>query len=581
LRKHEIMLWRPLGRSPWRGSIVLSCLLLPLIVGFSPRVRAADYLNLSVVKPLMSCPDLQKADLGAMEGVQVTIQSTAVTETPKGPFCRVIGVIGQITGFEVLLPQEHWTQRLLQIAAASGVGYAGGCAPAVNGEFVVVFTQNAPARPNATRDTELQAQIDSAYRATHLATLAAKALIRTLYGQPQRFAYFVGCSAGGGQAMVAVERHPEDFDGVSAGSPLLISGVHNVFYHPWESTINKRADGSRILASDRLPILHKAVMEHCAASAGALDGVLLQPTACRFQRAWVQCKAGAADTSACLTAEEAGVVENLYAGPGDGNGHRFEIGGFAMGSELRWGLSTADRIANREANTGERIKRLLQQPESDLPAEELQKRFAYNQEWFDKISALAPLYGSANTNIRPFQRRGGKLIMWNGGADLTIQPEVAVAYYQGVQKVLGVRDTDQFMRLFMIPGFGHCEGGDIPFQFDVLTPLMAWTELDRAPERILAGKPANVSGNAVPFGGVRNPVAAADVSNAFARPIFPFPLMARYAGKGDPNDAASYKSVKSAAPVPQKFNTAAAAMFAPDNQRTYHVANGRLVPDSP
>jgi feruloyl esterase len=563
-----------------RRSVVLCGLTLPLFAGLSLPVQADDYLNLPAVRPVRSCPDLQKADLGTMEGVPVTVQS-AVTQTPKGQFCKVAGGIGQITAYEVLLPMEHWTQRLLQVAATSGVPYAGSCAPALNGEFAVAFIgQGAPGRANASRESELQSQIDSAYRATHLVTLTAKALIRAFYGQSQRFAYFIGCSAGGGQAMIAVQRHPEDFDGVSAGSPLLISGVHNVFYHPWESTINKRVDGSRILASNRLPILHKAVLEHCAKSAGALDGVLLQPTACRFRRAWVQCRGAAADTSACLTAEEAGVVENLYAGPGDGKGRRFEIGGFAMGSELNWGLSTADHIANPEANTGARIKRLLQPPESDLTAEELQARFAYNQEWFDKISALAPLYASANTNIAPFQRHGGKLILWNGGADLTIQPEVSVAYYQGVQKALGARETDRFMRLFMIPGFGHCAGGEIPFQFDVLTPLMAWTELNRAPERILAGKPANGPGNVVPFAGVKNPVAAADVPNAFMRPVFPFPYRARYAGRGDPNDAASYRPVRSAASVPQQFATEAAALFSPDNQRTWHVENGRLVPDA-
>ncbi len=572
--------WERLWDRPRRGLVVLCSLVLPLIAAFSLPVHANDYLSLPAVRPVMSCPDLQKAEPGTLEGVPVTIQSAAVTETPKGPFCRVTGSVGQITTYEVLLPMEHWTQRLLQIAASSGIPSAGGCAPAVNGEFVVVFTgQGAPARTNSSREAELQSQIDSGYRATHLATLAAKALIRAFYGQPQRFAYFIGCSAGGGQAMIAVQRHPEDFDGVSAGSPLLISGVHNVFYHPWESTTNKRADGSRILASNRLPILHKAVMEHCAASAGTLDGVLLQPTACTFQRAWVQCKAGASDTSACLTAEEVGVVENLYAGPGDGKGRRFDIGGFAMGSELGWGLSTADRIANPEANTGARIKRLLQPPESELSAEELQKRFTYTQDWFDRISALAPLYASANTNIRPFQQRGGKLILWNGGADLTIQPEVSVAYYQGVQKALGVRETDRFMRLFMIPGFGHCAGGEIPFQFDVLTPLMAWTELNRAPERLLAGKPAIGAGNTVPFAGVRNPIAAPDVANAFMRPVFPFPYMARYAGRGDPGDAANYRPVRSGAPVPQKFDTQAAALFAPDNQRTWHVENGRLVAD--
>jgi len=305
--------------------------------------------------------------------------------------------------------------------------------------------------------------------------------------------------------------------------------------------------------------------------------------------------------------EEVGVVENLYKGSGDGAGHHFEISGFPMGSELRWQLSTADHFGDPETKEGFQLKRMLLPPESDKDEVTLENGFAFNQEWFDKILVLAPLYNAGNTNLRPFQERGGKLILWNGAEDLTIQPEISVAYYQGVQKVLGAIQTDMFMRLFVIPGMGHCSGGDIPFQLDLLTPLMAWTELHRAPTMLTGGKAAagqngpgaggagtpNAAGRAgvqgAPAGaprggtggawGVHSPLATPSRPNEFTRPIYPFPYMARYTGKGDPNDATSYEPVKSAALIPEVFDTEATRLIGPNTQKFYHVENGHLVPD--
>jgi feruloyl esterase len=537
-------------------------------------------MDLQTVKPVMSCEQLARIDLGKVADYPATITSATEINTLKGRFCRAEGKVQEATGFEVNLPLEHWTQRLLQMASNGGViANAGSCAPALNGEMAVVFSNptmgaQAGAQPTATLERRLET---ARYSASHATALAAKAIIRVFYGRPQRFAYFMGCSAGGGQALSEVQRYPEDFDGVSVGSPLMISTVHNIFFHPWESYINKRVDGSRILSSSRMPLLHKAVMEHCAAKAGELDGVLLQPTACKFDPAWIVCGAGAVDTSKCLTAEEAGLVEKLYEGPSDGKGGHFEIAGFAMGSELRWGLSTADHVANPEANIGPRLKAALAPPDSEKSPEALQAEFDFTQTWYDKIMALAPLFDNTNTNLRPFQQHGGKLILWNGAEDLTIQPEISVAYYQGVQKEIGIRQTDTFMRLFMIPGYGHCGGGEIPFQFDVLTPLMAWTELHRAPTMILAGKAAEDADKSRQP--AHYPVAMADQRNEFTRPVYPFPYMARYAGKGDPKDAASYNSVESAAPVPQKFDTQVVKLIAPNNKKFYHVENGRPVPD--
>jgi feruloyl esterase len=574
-----------LGKSlaRFRRSIIWSGMALVLLTGVSAQLRADDRMDLQAIKPVTTCDQLAKTDLGKVYDYPATITSATVLDTPKGRFCKVIGKVQQTTVFEVDLPLEHWTQRFLELASnSSAIANSGSCAPAVNGDFAVAFAGQSRSGPrtDASWTADLQLRIESAYRANHATSLTARTLIRTFYGQPQRFAYFMGCSTGGRQALTEAQRFPDDFDGISAGSPVAIDSVHNIFFHPWESYINKRADGSRILAKSRIGILHDAVMAHCAAVSGALDGVLLQPTACKFDPAWIQCPARAADTSKCLTAEEVGVIENLYRGPGDGKGHHFEIAGFAMGSENIWGLSTADHVANPEAKEGWQIKRLLPPPESNKDNTALEDEFRFNQEWFEKTVVLAPLFNAANTNLRPFQERGGKLILWNGAEDLTVQPEISVAYYQGVQKELGAKTTDSFMRLFLIPGFGHCEGGEIPFQFELLTPLMAWTELHRAPAMILAGKAAaeGPSGPAL-YGGPHYPLASANQPNLFNRPIYPFPNVARYSGKGAPKDASSYESAKSGAVVPQKFDTEAATLIGPNNQKFYHVENGQLVPD--
>jgi feruloyl esterase len=585
-------------------AIFLRSVGLLLFAGFAAQSHAADYLNLPVVKPVMSCDQLAKADLRKVADAPVTIKSATARETPKGQFCTVIGGIEPATLFEVDLPLDHWTQRFeMNPSNSSSIANAGSCAPALNGEFVVAFSNlghSGAGMTDSSWTANPQLKIDFAYRANHQTVLVAKALIKAFYGRPQRFSYFVGCSEGGREALTEAQRYPGDFDGISAGSPVAIDSTHNIFFHPWESSTNKRADGSRILAGNRLGMLHDAVMVHCAAGAGVLDNVLLQPTACKFDPSWVQCATGATDTSKCLTAEEVAVVVNLYKGPGDGAGHHFEINGFAMGTEHRWGLSTADHIANNEYKEGHQMRRLMAPPDSLKEGTQLEAEFTYNLEWYNKTLALAPLFNAANTNLRPFQAHGGKLILWNGAQDNTVQPETSVAYYQGVQKVLGEKQTDTFMRLFVVPGVGHCNGGDLAFQLDLLTPLMAWTELHRAPEMVIGGKAegqnargganaatapapaANTAGRAGATGGAwgwHTPLGTESRPNLYTRPIYAFPYMARYSGKGDPNAAASYVAVKSAAPVPQVFDTEAAKLFGPDTQKFFHVENGQLIAD--
>ena len=65
----------------------------------------------------------------------------------------------------------------------------------------------------------VERQENFGHRAVHLTAVTAKAIIERYYGRAPEYSYFVGCSRGGGQAMMESQRYPEDFDGLVAGAP--------------------------------------------------------------------------------------------------------------------------------------------------------------------------------------------------------------------------------------------------------------------------------------------------------------------------------------------------------------------------
>ena len=595
---------------------------LLFLAASSVELNAADYANLAVVKPVLTCDQLAQADVKTADGVTVTIKTAAIRQTEKGPYCAVSGTVTPSYNFQANLPVEHWTQRFV----FGGLGQASSCAPALNGEFAIAGGgMPGGGGPNANPDpaaatwgTTPQQRINGAYLNNHMTVVAIKAVMKAFYGQGPKFSYMTGCSIGGWQTLEEAQRFPEDFDGFSVGAPPVYQTTHDLgFWHGWEYHANQRADGSIVLKADKLPILHAAAMEHCATASGVIDGDLQQPLACKFEKSWVQCPAGAADTSKCLTAEEAGVAEQLYLGPNDGKGHYFEPGGWPLGSELQWRLSSPGKPADGEALNPHGIHQFLMPPLSGQDTKTIMAQFSFTQEFVDKTTEMKPLYNATETNLRQLAKLGDKIILWQGAEDTTVQPSTSLSYYEGVQKEMGVKETDNFLRYFLLPGVGHCGGGDSANQVDILSPLMAWVETHKAPAVIVAGKPVQAAGGpgsgpgGPPQGGQAQgapggpggpgqagpgapgqagpggpggpggglPYAQPARPTVYTRPIYPYPNVAKYKGTGDKNDAANYEEVKGPAKVPQGFTNESAKLLGPNNHKFYHVENGQLVED--
>lgn len=588
--------------------LTLTVLLAILSTGTGPLLatsaRAADRAALPAVAPVTSCEALAHFDLAPSVGAPVHAQKASVLDTPKGRFCKVTGQIAPAISFEVDLPMEHWTQRFLQGGCGGlcgmtrvGVSNAGACTPALNGEFVMAGDDMGHTGPmmglaQGEFGRDPQKRIDFAYRANHVTALAAKALTAAFYGQAPKYSYFVGCSDGGREALMEAQRFPEDFDGISAGAPAALFTVQNSFYHAWNVRGNQRADGSSILLQGRVGVLHDAVIQHCGTLSGVKDGILEEPRTCHFDPAWVQCPAGQSNTSHCLTAEETQAVVRLYAGATDASGHPYIIGGPLPGSELQWALPATERGTSMSQGIAASAIAYIIPPDVDEKAADL-NRFHFDDASFANMSGLAPLYNAENTDLRPFRKHGGRLILWHGLADQSISPLNTIAYYQGVQKEMGVEQTDSFLKFYLLPGVGHCGKGEGFPQVDFLSPLMAWTETSTAPAAIRTERTAQGDGpmgpppgapGKPPAGGQihmapmpSQPYARPNTTATASRPVYPYPYIAKYVGAGDVNEAQNYRPVKSPVSLPMVFTSHATPLIGPDNQKQYAVRAGKLV----
>jgi hypothetical protein len=132
-------------------------------------------------------------------------------------------------------------------------------------------------------------------------------------------------------------------------------------------------------------------------------------------------------------------------------------------------------------------------------------------------------------DMSTFRQAGGKLIIYHGWADSLITPQFTVDFYEALAKKSGgITATQDFARLFMVPGMDHCGiqtngPGIADTGIDPLTALEKWVEEGKVPSELIATK-------AAPTGN----------QTLWRRPVCAYPKVARYSGSGDPTDATSF-----------------------------------------
>jgi feruloyl esterase len=352
-----------------------------------------------------------------------------------------------------------------------------GCIPYERGEFAMAATDMGHRDPSAASwGGDGERRIDFAHRAQHLTARAAKALVARFYGQAPQRSYFIGCSDGGREGLMAARLYPDDFDGIVAGAPALDFTVQNTFHHGWTVQRNRHADGNAALTAGRLAVLARLVATAC----GDSDGVVRDPLACRVDATRFVCAPGA-DPATCLTEHEARAAAAIYDGPRTTAGERLTPGGLLPGSERNW----AGTVAPQDAAAAPRARlfatgvlRHLAFPPgtANTPAPDV---LAFDAATFARLVDSQRIFDATATDLGPFFARGGRLLLWHGLADQDISPHGTIAWWSALRR--DQPSAAQAARLFLMPGLAHCRGGIGTTAFDTLTPLLRWVEAGEAP----------------------------------------------------------------------------------------------------
>ena len=488
---------------------------------------------------------MTSADASKAAGAHTVITSASVVDDGKSAaYCKLQTVVDDYAKFELHLPVSVWTQRLLFGGGPGAQVAQGGIAL---DQFATVSWQDLGHRGQEdVFARNYQYRVNAAYRGMHLQVLAAKALIAKYYGQAPRYSYFNACSEPGREAMMEAQRFPEDFDGVGAGCPPINFTINNGIFQAWNVLTNTGADGKPILTADKLPILHKAVLDQCDAADGARDGIVSDPFSCHPDLTAVECKPDE-DRRTCLTAEQIHVAQELYRGAHDAHGGKLTPIGVLPGSELAWSSTIVPVAQGNRSPTEARdeTSTAIRSQFSDpaLPDTWQVSDLKFDRASFDAVTRLHYLWDATNPDLTAFARSGRKLILWQGLGDTNVIPAHAVLYYTALQKVMGAKAVARFARFYVLPGVNHCGGGDGPIVSDFLAPLMLWVERGVPPGALPGVHIPRPSGGAGPGGpngpGVQTPDKPAAVAD-LTRPIYPYPYSAKYIGTGSIREAANF-----------------------------------------
>lgn len=468
-------------------------------------------------------------------GFELPAQSSFMGDMPavKVPvaFCRVEAFSAPSSdshiGLEVWFPvASNWNGKFL---AAGNPGFIGslssaGLAQIMQRGYVAAGTDTGHVDAGfewAIGHPEKWA--DWGYRAVHEMAVLTKQLAQAYYGKPIKHSYWNSCHNGGNQGLNEAQRYPDDFDGIVAGDPaFFISHLQpGSLYLSWVA-LKDGVNGPSYIPPAKLAAINKAAIAACDANDGLADELIEDPSRCKFDPATIQCKG--ADADSCLTAGQVDTVRKIYAGAKFKDGTPIYTG-FERGSEMAWAFMIEKEPFS--VNTNYFKGMVFQDPNWDF------RTFDVDRDTRLAIERTSKYVDANNPDLSAFKKSKGKIIMVSSWNSLALPPRQLMEYYKSVEKAMGGPEkTNDFARLFAVPGSGGCPGfmsnvGD----FDAYAAIEKWVEKGEAPEKIIYSHRTSNNGSA----GMTNPGKVYRT-----RPVCAYPKVSKYNGSGDINEAANF-----------------------------------------
>lgn len=488
-------------------------------------------------------------------------------------------------GIEVWLPaQAKWNNR---VRVLGGGGWAGGAAiasltaigglnaatlAASEGSVTAVTdtghtvsgTGSFAMNPDGSINTTLWK--DFSERGIHEMAVKTKALATGFFLAAPKYSYWDGCSTGGRQGHKEAQANPADFDGILAGAPAF-NWTKFITAELYPQVVMQRDLGGVPLTPAQLALVSAAAVSACDTQLnGQHDGYVSDPAQCRYdptQDASVLCTAsgGTNATASCVSTVQAQAFNKIWYGQtADGSvpSPAADVGynlypasnqlwyGLTRGTALNGLAGSAAGVPAPFTIASDTVALSLQDARYATPTfvnatgngADRWKTLTYAELANASAQGVALQASFANINtdnpdLTAFRDRGGKMLMYHGLADVLIPPQGSINYYTRASNLLGgYAAAQQFYRLFMVPGMGHCSGvgsangtagvspaanPPLPATNQLFNVLVDWVENGKAPETIVVET----------------------VDKAVSRPLCLYPKKLAYVS-GDVNAAASY-----------------------------------------
>lgn len=441
---------------------------------------------------------------------------------------RRIGADGKhyAIGIEMRLPLD-WNGRLL----FQGGGYLNGVVrpaigkvkgrPALAKGFAVLTQDAGHSGGDASFGADQQARIDMISRSYFRVTGIGKEMVAAFYGRDADRTYYMGCSEGGREALLAAQRMPLEYDGVVAGNPGFLLGASlkpMVDRMSFANASPRGEDGRPDLRAGFPDAVLKragdAILEKCDSLDGLRDGLIENYPACRIRFDELTCEAD--DQAGCLSDMQASVFQQVFDGRPARPGLP-AVAGYPYDSGLaspQWRRrTTTDPRGGGGVGAMQGFLLTPYDPTYDVFA------FDAERDW-PRLVETGSLNRTDAISYSTLRSRGGKVLIYTGLSDPTFSASELIDYYDRLVATNGgIEEARSFARLFLVPGMTHCSGGRSLDEFDPLDALVAWVEEGKAPEQLVA------TGAAFP---------------GRSRPVCAYPKQARYKGQGSTEVAANF-----------------------------------------
>ncbi len=493
---------------------------LAQLSGFVPLVLLEQInSNSKQCIPCEQLKDLRLPDVTILEAKSLK-NDTIEGEVIAVPFCRVLGKISKEINFELLLPGQ-WNKRFLMSGGGGFVGsIQNGFRSAVNSGYATVGTDAGHKGSGIEADwalNNMERQINFGRLAIHLTAVVSKFIIHTYYCADPAYSYFIGCSRGGYQAMVEAQQYPEDFEGIVAGAPAFSwPAIGGKFIQNSQKNYPDPKDLSKhVITKDNLRLLQEHILKQCDALDGITDHILNDPRDCKFDFSVLPACPDSQSNAGCFTPKQLAAIKIVYAALTNKQDTIYP--GFPYGGENEedgwdaWiaGINSNVTTPSLHYMFGTNMFKYLvfNDPEWNY------SKYDFST-FFEDTRYAAAYLDATQTDYTEFRKRRGKMIMHHGWNDPALSAFETIKHYQQAEQK--DKNIQSYIRLFLLPGVLHCGGGPGPDDVDWLKLIRDWVENDKAPERLVLSKKEKDK-------------------IVMTRPVFPFPKVAVYSGKGDTN----------------------------------------------